>query len=904
MPSACFKRFILTTSFLIAVFVAPGHAVADPSVSITGEFSHGTRSFVGTVSYTFNSDRSSSLIFHLPPNRQQKDDQRRTYYFPDTDGNFETVKRRELPRLNEKESGNAHLPQSLKVQHVKINNRFVSFKIRDNPLLPPKNYSENALLIVAPQVDLLNESTSFTVEIAFRTDFPKIPEGYVNLLYDFIPRPVLVVEGEYDFADMTSQPSSYSYHLTLADASQKQKTSRIRRTAIGSVPVVILNHPSDTLPHAFIYLDQKSEERKAFFDNRISKVERYLIKAGWIAKPDQFRRYIIWDGPLSATGSHIFLPRRLFRYHSFYYKAFEISLIKAIIEGAIKSRYTVASKLYPWLMPAIQSEVIRSYLTIAYESDSYIFPWGSWLNPDFYEENSINNWISKQDSVVVLPANTFKDYQYQSNVFHPWYEKGFHLFRTIVTSDQQMEKLILPNMKKLLKKEDSKALYLNRSKLFSDFGFSEQQEINADRWLSKEGRVDYAIQSVKVHQSNENKALVKVSIGSHGTLEPVFELRFFFPDGRTIDRTISDGAGEYQFFFNEQPEEIIIDPHHYLLEGDVLNNAWRLPLKLRPFWDFPSSDDWIVTISPVINGNTFDKNLFGLSLNVSYLNLYRFQLSGWRSEEDEHVLWESSLSMLGKPWNGSEISLQSSELNASYTQSIQYKHTFFNLSDDLFFLIAFQEETLDPPEDQPREKDKDVWRTGATKLGIPVFQLDFTTSTLQLTAGYGKLMQDATSDFYQQRISNQTIWYIDHWSVQCSLESGVSYGSLPLQKKYAIGGPEGLPGFPRETELLFAQRKLAEIGITTPAFFNHSRLNLLKLLWLDNAEISLMAHWGEGADIEYQNKERFQDIELEIGGHFSWLNKYEGEAYISIAQPIAHKKYKDYRIILFSNWVF
>ncbi|MCG8333419.1 MAG: hypothetical protein MJE63_02815 [Proteobacteria bacterium] len=871
-------------------------------IEITGQYNALERVFRGSAKYQADCYSSSTFEFHLPPNRNSNEDWRAQFQFRDLNDLLNTYNRSDLGELKKYHRKNPQLPKSIEIIETRIDEEQVNFDIVDNPSLSPLQNTVDSILVLRNEAFYLSCKDSTLIDISFITKFNSISEDWVDLLWDFIPRPVTKFHGKSDYSDHWSVLREYNYQIRLIGNDSQEETIFLEGSIHDILPIIVADKQITPEDEIKLALDGNLKENRKFLISRIEKVTRFLAQNKWLQKEDLDRNIALWSGPLTATSSHIFLPQRLFRYHSIYHKTFEVVLLRAFIHSSLLKRYSLNTVQYPWLEPAISSEIIRDYFFKEYSGDSRFFSWGQWLNPDFYQENTIKNWLAYPGNRKLISGTENKDLRFLSNAYHPWYEKGFHLFRSIVNSNQEIESQIYPALKRLLKRQENGLSYFDRTMLFDFFELTDEQKAKANTWLSLNGRVDYEIQDVDIG-TNGNQTAVVVDIDSHGSLAPPLEINFILKNGLTVTKEIISGAGTYDFTLLSPPTEISLDPYHKLLESDLLNNHWYTPFKVRPIWDFPAANSWLVTVSPVINGNTFDKNLFGISFGVRYLDQTEFNLSGWRSDGDEQILWESNLVHSGFPWTGSEIYLERSELNASLSKTAGYKHTYADIHKDLWFSLEVLEETLDRLEEDV-SSDNDTWQSAELRMSFPVYVGSFSDSVVELFGGYGRNTEEATNDFQRQGISTQSIWYLGDWKIHLEFSGDYSSGLLPLQKKYPIGGPEGLPGFPREEDLLFDQRTIAGFGVTLPPYFTHTNINALRLGWLEKVETTLFVHWAEVYSEEMDHSEIFKDVELRFNFTVEWLNMYEGDGVFAVAQPLDNEKYKDYRIILFSDWVF
>ncbi len=869
---------------------------------IQGSYSRDRSFFEGQLTIKSTLADSNELYIHLPPAWYEKSDWRNNYTYQDSDGIIHEFKRADLDELRGYTRKNPHLPKKMKIKSLSINQQQAVFIKTDNPALAPGRNNINSLLHVDLKPLKLAVGTKVDIIIHFGTTVRAVASNQNLILWDYSPRLVNKIEKVWDFGDFYSSPKAFEYQITFTDKPYPDSEEIFEFRHIGNKSVSFSRQRSVEFDDFTLTPDEHLSDDVAIHGKIVRRVIDFLISDQWLKKGNDKLHVLIWDGSLGVSGNVILLPKKLFRYHWIYHKTFESLLIKAFILSNLQQRYYLNSTEYPWLIPAIYAEVIRSYFFNEYKNDTRFFPWPNWLNPDFFLENSSKHWISRKDDRHLVSAEAPIYLRKRTGIYHPYYEKGFHFLRMTKINVADFGKEMYPDLKNLINPAPDNPEILDDDYLYQQLKFNSENIEWAELWLSVTGSVDYHLRSVEIKELN-GRYTVDLQIDNHGNISPAYEVGFFFKEGE-ITKTILTGAGSYQFLFSESPEEIQIDPRLYLLEDKLLNNSWRLPYQIRPIWDFPSPEKWILTFSPVIGGNTFNSNLIGLSINLSHLSNTEITIDAWRSDSSEKVLWESSITKLGVPWTGSEMYLKISELNASYAKSFGFYQYFKAIHPELGFGIVVSDEKLDELEEETLDPEENVWHQISSRFLFPVYNGSFLTCNFDTSAGYGINIKDDSFEFHRQSIKQITKLDLGNYKFHANLSGRYSYGTTPLQKKFPMGGPEALPGFPRTTDLLFDQRRIFEFGSRLPPVLTHSNLNLMQLAWIERVDTSLIFHWGEGVRYAQNSTERFRDVELRFSIFAEWLNMYLGEGVFSIAQPLGHEEYKDYRIILFSNWVF
>jgi len=311
----------------------------------------------------------------------------------------------------------------------------------------------------------------------------------------------------------------------------------------------------------------------------------------------------------------------------------------------------------------------------------------------------------------------------------------------------------------------------------------------------------------------------------------------------------------------------------------------------------------LFTISPIIGGNVFDRNMIGLDFTLNYLNRTTVNLYAWKNDQNNDILIEGSLKQLYFPWENASISFVKSQLNATNTSTLSIAHHFKNIDNEAWINLDLSQENYDDIQTETEFDEPNQWRVVKLTTEFPMLEGNFSQWKTYFSESQGQKEDEIDLNFQQRSFRQKLTYYFTESNLHLRIKNDFSRGHVPLQKKYPIGGPEGLPGFPRETELLYYQRDIAEVGTQLPPFSTHSKINFANILWLNRIVPTINFHWGAGYR-ENNKADIYRDIELRFSIYGEFINLYEGYVDLAIAQPIGHEKYKDFRFIAFSTWVF
>ena len=886
----------------LSLFYGSAESAQIRDIELSGIYHASLYRFEGSIRYKFTKTPVNRFLFHLPPNWYSESDNREEFQLNLKDNTFKNVDRSKLKELKKYRRRNRHLPKKIDVLSVKINGKRISYQILDNKNIRPNRNARGSLLSFFLNIPSSSNRVT-TVDIDFVTHFNPLPDGFRRILYDFAPRIVLQSNMETDLADKTKSYHQYNMDVLIKQPDAGAPTRRINRKELTSNPFILADVWD--IEHRLYRLSMSKYLATDidFFQTRIHRVLNFLIKDKWILTSSLPYHFIFWDGPITVCGNNILFPRRLFRYAKIFHKVFEVAIINGIVSAIIHQRYQLNPINNPWILPALEAEIIRHYFERVYDGNQRLFPWLNWFNPDFFGDYTALGWIINLPVKTAVGANDSLDWIYFSHVFHPWHVKGFHLLRVLYSGNGAFEDAVLPKVRRLLRNESAERPLLESIYFWNWFAENETSEKRGKTWLSDEGTVDFSIDAVEIMDESNGKN-VQLEISNSGSVSPVVEVIFIGSEGKIFKTLIKNGAGVYTFKVEFEPQQVVLDPNQHLLEDVRLNNSWNLPIRIRPFWDFSSADRWLFTVSPLITGNTLDENLLGLNFNLSYFDITGFDVNIWKRGKDNQTLWEGALFHIGYPFKGTKTYYEFSELGASKSQTIGITQSFGHINPDYWADVNLWENEFDIFGSDIDDELSSRWIGGQISCGFPIIEGNFTQWDMTLQASAGKSVAYSEQTFEQQFFEQEFIW--QHWGMKflISQSGGYSFGMVPNQKLYPVGGPEALPGFPRETDLLFFERQIFKTGFTLIPILTHTDIHLMRLLWLDRIEPTVNFRWAEGRSKNEMEAETFQDVELKLDFFGEFINRYDGSATISLAKPINHAAYEDYRIILFSSWVF
>ncbi|MDH5560767.1 MAG: hypothetical protein OEY59_07915 [Deltaproteobacteria bacterium] len=892
------RFFIL---FIALVFLSVGQSFALINrVEISGEFIKSQQLFKGEAVYYLDGDQGELFYFHLPPNFEAKYDTRTSYRLKGLDSKDHEVNRDALKRLKAYRHENRHLSVGIKIDRVYLNGKEIPFQQIDNPALSPLRNAQGALLRIT--LGELPENGPNTIRIAFQTSFHELPSNYLRILVDFIPRPVSNQMGDWDFKDQLKPPVQNFVKIRYLQNEHDRSKRIIEEKSFSGSLIVLMDPFMESNPQFRFGAGPFLFQNMGFFQHRTQQVLDFLFQRQWIRDDGDPFSFIIWDGGLMVFGKTILLPRKIFRYHFLFEKLFESYILEGVIQSSLQQNKIINSHQNPWLVPALIAEPLRDYIEQVYHGNSKIFFWTDWLNPDIFQEKTLKNWLFYKNYYQPVSASLPLDLNFYSNHYHPWYEKGFHFLRTLHDSQTAFETEFYPKLKSLIQSQDKKVSLLMPDNFFDLLGLSSNQIEAGNKWLSEGGSVDYAVEKVEIIKREHDYELI-LDVQSLGSVNPSVEVEIVYKN-RHERRVLLGGSRKHRLIIDDNPTQIKLNPDNTLLEEDFLNNYWSVPVKIRPIWDFASTNEWLFTIFPITFGNAYDKNLLGVQLDLSYLNQTNLQLEIWKRSLDNQILFSGTLFHNGFPWKGTNLYFSGSQLNATTTYSLGVIQEYGQKEPEAWVDLFIWREYLNTDTQQTQNGKKSSWDGIEMAGNVPLIEGAFSKWEINLSLKSSRNTVVKNENYSQQSLFQRFSYDLFPYQLILSNNLDNTDGEVPDQKLFPMGGPNSMPGFPRDKELFYPQKLNFGVGTRLAPIMTHTDLNLMKILWIQKVDTYLFYHYGLGRKKDSGINDQFKDFEIRFRFFLESLNQLEGSTEIAFAKPIGHEKYKDWRIILFSDWVF
>ncbi len=822
--------FLLALLFLL---VLPLDGIASslktvPSYRIQVEYDHDQKRLEAKMQVRFPSDSppASERIFLLPMNRFRKPDSRgiRRHRLVPVFAQDRFTDNNQDPLFPTGFHSGGTLIQAVR----NAQGQALPFELTANPQVEIGYSPQEGLLHVFPASG--HTTVDAELEIEFTTLFPeRLMEGVVrdqlmaSLWYPLVPPR----EGATEVRTLDLlQPAHYSVTWTSRQPGRlilpDQDQSLLHGETLDSAPdQLLLRFPvvfSPQLKPAWVEEDTSQRPRLTFQVRQgeahrtrlLAETvrsflafceERYQLKLPWdtlhlIETPASFEEVRVYGNlvliPTANLQRSAFLDRRAVSF-----------LTRALGQLWFGEWLQADTNRDLWLRLGFPAFLGLRYFEDRYGTDATIFDFWDWLNPRYREHfyelpvRSIRNELlrpiatafrsapASQDFLRIVTYKTALVLSMLESVQGPsHFQEGLHRLQVEPSRVQtlpQLEAALTPP--------------------------GEDWHWFFEQWFRTNRTLDYALGEVAVEELADGRFRTDVEVRRLGTGRMPIDVQLYLASNEQQRRRLSGRPAHesISFYSNTAPDWVSLDPDETLLEESRINNHSRNFLRVRFAFDWKKQREQLIALIPGISSNAIDGNSLGIGIRQRFDNNELVLAPGYGSRNHRFIYLAQ---FTRKHWltEGGELFLNASEYAGIRSQGVgvgykspgyedQINHeVHLNLQQEL--LLQVQEGAESVPEETGNLSTLQVSYTGTWRR----------PSLLELEGEglYEQTLAGAQSDF------DYRIWrgqLLQSWTLGFQVEfwlqgiRGTTDGVTPLQKKFQLGSPEVLRGYPQTTEL-------------------------------------------------------------------------------------------------------
>ncbi|MEC8271603.1 MAG: hypothetical protein VX030_04615, partial [SAR324 cluster bacterium] len=339
-----------------------------------------------------------------------------------------------------------------------------------------------------------------------------------------------------------------------------------------------------------------------------------------------------------------------------------------------------------------------------------------------------------------------------------------------------------------------------------------------DQWFLQDVELDYALGNLKTQKKEGGDYLTEVEVKKTDQARMPLEVMLTTEDGEKIHQLIlGDQKSETLFFRTKSPaKKVSLDPDEQLLESKRTNNHSFSFHRVRFAFDWKRRRERLWLLVPGLDSNAFDGNSFGISIRHNHEKYRIYAIPGYGTK-NKRFLYQLDLDRADTFFPGFSVGLSVMEQGGIRSDGFRLMYSspkVYNRSSYSFTASIFRERLFSASTEQ---LDEEVEQSGKNNIFTLAHQalVPFDEKyLLQWSLNNEQPSQELETDFHYSKSSgsiSQTL-HVGHrkWFV-LSMAYGTIGGTPPLQKKFQLGSPSTLRGFPQTIKLMYDHLAFASL---------------------------------------------------------------------------------------------
>lgn len=810
---------------------------------------------------------------------------------------------------------NGFQPGNLEILRVREGDQELAFQLEDNPQLE---------VGFSPTRGLLRIQTSGTakeVEITFRTQFPeRYLEGVVDgvlITSQWYPELLLPQEGNWDTSMDQSSPATFQIEWSAVEAGQLISTTYAGPSSANQpITLPATSRPVRTFP--LIFGTDYSQHGDGFHLVESFHRGEYTRRVGLLHQwSDEFFTFVQqkygllprWDQlrvvQVPGRSEEVTVFNNLILVPQPHYERSE--MLDRRVVGLVTMRLgqiwfgeTIWNNedTQMWLSRGLPVFLSLRFYEQRFGRDAGIFDFINWMNPQF-REHFIEEMAREGKKELQKPiVYSFRDNPATKDHLRAVNYKAATVLSMLeyVIGDEAFRRG-LQHFSQAGRYQRQTAEDLRSS---MELASGEDLEWFFSQWFETTEQLDYALGELQYDQLPSGDYLVRIEVRKLEDASMPLEVLLRTEDGQEYRQKIFSRRPLYivQFRTQSPPDAISLDPDEHLLETSRVNNHSFTFLRIRFAFDWKRQRERLITFVPGITNNPVDGNSFGIGLRhrEGDTEIYAIPGYGTRSED---VLYQLDLRQnnLLRPNYFGQLLLE--RVGGIITNGAFFGYDGPRYPDRRFFMVKaglaleyLYSSAASPSSDSGNSNaitlEFDGWNRSQGPYRVRLQSLTEQPSQ-ELETDYSyTLQEERLTQVFETGFRSNLSW---------QLILGNTLGHSPEQKKFSLGGPLSLRGFPQAAALQQENYLLSRLDyefplVTSPWWGNVSSLGLQGKIFFDQGRA-----WGNGGDWSGAQDRRNVGFGIRWGVDAASLIQLPLQ--FEIAYPVGDSEYKSPQFIFF-----
>jgi hypothetical protein len=415
--------------------------------------------------------------------------------------------------------------------------------------------------------------------------------------------------------------------------------------------------------------------------------------------------------------------------------------------------------------------------------------------------------------------------------------------------------------------------------------------------------LDYSFEDSTTRTLPNGKYETEIIINKIGIAKMPVVVALRTKDGREIRKMLPGlERQETTLFVTESfPEKVSLDPDEQLLETSRMNNHSFKFFRVRFGFDWKKQREQLVLLVPGLGNNALDGNSFGVGIRYKFDNYRIYAIPGYGTK-NHRGLYLFNLDRDNLGLYGLEAGFSAQEYGGVRSQGVRATYNPPNNPGDLQyeFHSSFSRESLFSAGSNSVESG--VTETGESntlllKHSGSIRPKDYYEFNWDIWNEQPALALKSDFSYVRGALTLGQILRVGHRKLfQLDITHATTTGETPLQKKFQLGGPNVLRGYPQHTilsdEHLLASRLNYKFPlITAPLWGLVSAFRIQATFFYDQGKI-----WSQGSS--YEKAKLRKNAGMGIEWTVDTASLFQVPLKIEVAFPLDDQEYKKPQFIL------
>ena len=417
------------------------------------------------------------------------------------------------------------------------------------------------------------------------------------------------------------------------------------------------------------------------------------------------------------------------------------------------------------------------------------------------------------------------------------------------------------------------------------------------QWFRTVQTLDYSFEDSITRTLPDGMYETEIKINKIGAAKMPVVVALWTKDGREIRRMVPGVKRQETVLFKTAgfPEKVSLDPEEKLLETSRINNHSFSFYRVRFGFDWKKQREHLVLLVPGLRNNAFDGNSVGVGIRYRFDNYRLFAIPGYGTKNKRGLyLFNIDREHLGL--HGIEAGFSASEYGGVRSQGIRATYEPSQNPRELKykFYSSFSREILFSARNNPENNEE--METGESNTFLlqhsgAVSPRDFYQINWDIWSEQPSLELESDFSYVRWQATLGQILRVGHRkSFDLNIIHGTTSGVTPLQKKFQLGSPAVLRGYPQQTDLsddhMLASRLDFKFPlITAPLWGTVSAFKIQGTVFYDQGRI-----WSE--NISFEKAKQRENAGMGIEWILDTASLFQVPLKIEVAFPLNDQQYQ------------